>query len=258
MERYTAQEMMHLLDEQLHNAQKIQEKIIPKTETFDSSYYSFYSYLKPFRRVGGDFFDFQILDDDCVSFLLADATGHGIDAAMLTGMVKLIYSYSMREESIQKSPGKLLEQIDQEIEKLLGFSFFSSFSFLLDPNSKKIYWSNAGHPPAFLIKKDGTVIELTNNLPLIGMHSMINDIDYSDQVNDFGPGDKLILYTDGLPESQNISQKEYSLKRVKLLVEKYSNSSIETLCNVILNDNKEFTHGAEATDDICLLGIQFD
>lgn len=256
MEKISTLDMMKLYDEQLRNAQKIQQKIIPATNSFNSSNFSFYSYLKPFRRVGGDFYDFKVFDDDSVSFLLADATGHGIDAAMLTGMVKLIYSYSLRDEELKKSPGKILQRVNDEIENLLGFTFFSSFSFFLDPNEQKIYWNNAGHPSGYLIR-DGEVKSLSADLPLIGMHSMFT-LDYKNNVDDFKPGDKLILFTDGLIEGKNTEGEQYDKERVKILVNEYNGSSIETLCSIIINDFKAFTIGADETDDVCLLGIQYD
>ena len=258
MDKLSVQEMMLIYDKQLQNAQKIQQKIIPDTNSFKSPYYSFYSYLKPFRRVGGDFYDFHIFDDNCVSLILADATGHGIDAAMLTGMVKLIYSYSLRSDIIQRSPGLLLKRINQEIETLLGFSFFSSMSILLNPNDSKIYWNNAGHPPGFIVKDGKYLRKLEAVLPLIGMHSMINIEEYKDLVNNFEPGDKLILYTDGLTDGKNIQGEEYGVDRIQKILETYSDSSIDTLCKIIINDNLEFTEGNEASDDICLLGIQYD
>ena len=237
MEKISVQEMMLIYDKQLQNAQKIQQKIIPDTNSFKSPYYSFYSYLKPFRRVGGDFYDFHIFDDNCISLILADATGHGIDAAMLTGMVKLIYSYSLRSNGIQRSPSLLLKRINQEIENLLGFSFFSSMSILLNPNTCKIYWNNAGHPPGFIIRKGKYIQKLDPVLPLIGMHSMINIKEYKDLINDFEPGDKLILYTDGLTEGKNVNGEEFGVERIQNVIEKYSDSSIDTLCKIIINDN---------------------
>ena len=72
------------------------------------------------------------------------------------------------------------------------------------------------------------------------------------------PGDKLILYTDGLTEGKNVNGEEFGVERIQNVIEKYSDSSIDTLCKIIINDNLEFTEGNEASDDICLLGIQFD
>lgn len=258
MEKLTQKEMIDLFDQQLKNAQKIQQKIIPKTNTFNSPYYSFYTYLKPFRRVGGDFYDFKLLDDDKVNLVLADATGHGIDAAMLTGMVKLIYSYSMRNEEIQNSPGKVLETINNDIENLLDFSFFSCFSLLLDPSNNKVIWNNAAHPSAYLISKDGYVKRLEPTLPLIGMHNLISLKDYTDYVDDFNPGDKLILFTDGITEGKNKDGEMYSDRRIDKIVEKYSNASIDVLCQLIINDFMEFIDEAAIEDDICLLGLQYD
>lgn len=258
MERLTQREMLELFDQQLKNAQKIQQKIIPKTNTFTSPYYSFYTYLKPFKRVGGDFYDFNIMDDDKISLIFADATGHGIDAAMLTGMVKLIYSYAMRDEEIKQSPGQLLKTLNNDIENLLDFSFFSCFSLLLDPKENKVMWNNAAHPSAYLISNEGYIKRLNPTLPLIGMHNLISLQNYTDSVDDFKPGDKIILFTDGIVEGKNSEGIPYEDKRIEDLIYKYRFSSIDVLCQVIINDFMEFVDEAQLSDDICLLGLQYD
>ena len=78
--------LVSLFDKQLEFAQNLQKKIIPAPGSFVSDHYHFYSYLKPFRKVGGDFYDFHFMDNGKISLLIADATGHGIDAAMITSM----------------------------------------------------------------------------------------------------------------------------------------------------------------------------
>lgn len=256
MDRLSSHEMMVLLDEQLKNAQKIQQKIIPKPGTFQSNYYSFYSYIKPFRRVGGDFFDFDITPDENVSLLLSDATGHGIDAAMLTGMVKLIYSYAQRDVQVKSSPSKILRQVDHDIEALLDFSFFSSFALRLDPKNQKLYWANAGHPPAMLIQRDCR--QLTPTLPLIGVHNMFAALDYSDKVEAFRPGDKIILFTDGFTDGSNAKNEPFGIERIQQLVEDNGKKSINMLCQELIDEFYNFTEGAEAKDDLCLLGLEYD
>nr|WP_320026081.1 hypothetical protein [uncultured Acetobacterium sp.] len=89
--------LVSLFDKQLEFAQNLQRKIIPSPGSFVSDHYHFYSYLRPFRKVGGDFYDFHFLDNGKISLLIADATGHGIDAAMITSMIKLSYSYTMKD-----------------------------------------------------------------------------------------------------------------------------------------------------------------
>ena len=131
-------ELVSLFDKQLQFAQNIQKKIIPQPSEFVSDTYHLYAMLKPFRKVGGDFYDFHNLDEDKISLILADATGHGIDAAMITSMVKLIYSYAMENELVREHPSMLMQRMERDIEKQLTSTYFSAFALVLDPGANTL------------------------------------------------------------------------------------------------------------------------
>ena len=256
MDRLSKNEMMVILDEQLQNAQNIQKKIIPKPQAFNSDYYHFYAYLKPFRRVGGDFYDFHMLDGDQVSLILADTTGHGLDAAMITSMVKLIYTYAMKDPVTRDSPSQLLRQLDQDIEMQLTSSFFSAFALKLDPHRNELLFGNAGHPSGIVIRKD---LEFMNpTLPLIGIHQIMTMLSYKDVKMPFSRGDKLLLYTDGLPEAVNPDNEPFGLSRITAIIRKYQDMPVTTLCQQILQSFFEFTEDTNVADDVCLLGLEYD
>lgn len=257
MDRLSKNELMVILDQQLQSAQNIQKKIIPKPQTFQSDYYHFFAYLKPFRRVGGDFYDFHIFDDDQVSLILADTTGHGLDAAMITSMVKLIYTYGMKDPELRDSPSKLLGQLDQDIEAQLSSSFFSSFDLRLDPHRQELLYSNAGHPAGLLVHGN-EVEELNPTLPLIGMHQIMSMVEYKDQRRDFGEGDKLIIFTDGLIDAKNVNDEEYGILRVIDIIRDRAEKPIPEICGAILDGFREYTEGTTSADDICLLGLEYD
>lgn len=249
-------ELISLFDKQLQFAQNIQKKIIPKAQYFHSDDYHLHTYLKPFRKVGGDFYDFHELEDDKMSLILADATGHGIDAAMITSMVKLIYTYGMKDETIRNSPAALMAQIDSDIEQQLTSTFFSAIALVLDPVENTLRFSNAGHPSGLLIGE--TIRQLKPTLPLLGLHQMMSSIEYEDELLPFVKGDKLLLYTDGLIDAQNDKGEVFSMDRLMDCVEARKNEPITPLCNHIIKTLTTFTNNAEANDDICMLGIDYD
>ncbi|MEG0309601.1 MAG: SpoIIE family protein phosphatase [Eubacterium sp.] len=249
-------EIVELLDKQLQFAQNIQKKIIPRPSEFISDYYYLYAMLKPFRKVGGDFYDFHIFDNNKVSLVLADATGHGIDSAMITSMIKLIYSYAMRNESICFSPSKLIERIELDIEQQLTATFFSALALILDPNTNTLCFSNAGHPSALLISD--AITFLKPSLPLLGLHHMMSQISYDDIVLPFKPGDKLILFTDGLIAAQSKNGDIFSIENIIDIIEKNKSLSISILCSKILKTFDSFRNHFELMDDTCLLGVEYD
>lgn len=250
--------LVALFDKQLEFAQNLQKKIIPKQGTFHSDYYHFCSYLKPFRKVGGDFYDYKLLDQDCVNLILADATGHGIDAAMITSMIKLIYSYSMKDPLLSKSPSLLLKQLEKDICNLLTNTFFTATAILLDPLNHCLYYSNAGHPHGVIIRANGEIDLLNPTLPMIGLHQLMLDIVYVDKKLDFSVGDKLILLTDGLIDARNFDGEEFSSERVVSIVKKSFDLSITRICENIIDDFKDFKLSKDQSDDVCILGIEYD
>lgn len=248
--------IVELYDKQLEFAQNIQKKIIPLPGLFKSDYYHFYAKLRPFRKVGGDFYDFHVFDDDRVSLILADATGHGIDAAMITSMVKLIYSYAIKNPETADSPALLLKQMEHDIEQQLTSTFFSAFSILFDPCHQTIRFANAGHPSALLISDDLHLLKPT--LPLIGLHGMMSRIEYTNMELPFKKGDKLILFTDGLIDAQNSANEAFGMENVLKVVEPLRDYPLSLLCDRIIAENERFKGSAQQGDDICLIGIEYD
>ena len=254
LEEYS--ELVSLFDKQLQFAQNIQKKIIPKPSEFISNDYHLYALLRPFRKVGGDFYDFHCFEDGRVSLILADATGHGIDAAMITSMVKLIYSYAMENPELQAHPAALMQRIERDIEKQLTATFFSAFTLFFDPGAQTLSYANAGHPAGILI--GDTIERLNPSLPLLGLHQMMSAISYDDCVLPFKRGDKLILFTDGLVDTQNEKDEPFAIERVASFAEKHRQLPVSSLCDRLIEYHSEFRGLMDISDDICLLGIEYD
>lgn len=257
MDRLSKNELLVILDQQLQNAQNIQKKIIPKPQMFHSDFYHLYTYLKPFRRVGGDFYDFHIFDDDQVSLVLTDTTGHGLDAAMLTTMVKLSYTYALKNEETKNSPAAFIKQLDHDISSIIESSFFSSIIFRLDPHEGKLYYSNAGHPAGLLLH-DGKIDQLSPTLPLVGMHGLMSFLEYKDEERPFQNGDKMIVFTDGLVEAVNTAGEPLGSERVSEILVNHQDEPIPDICGHIINYYKHFTKNTVAEDDLCLIGVEYD
>lgn len=256
--KYDCEALVTLFDKQLEFAQNLQKKIIPKPGSFKSDFYHFHSYLKPFRKVGGDFFDFHAINNEVVSLIISDATGHGIDAAIITSMIKLSYSYAMKDPNVNQSPCLVLKQIELDIEQQLENTFFTAIALTFDPGSESLYYANAGHPPGILIKGSGDIQLLQPNLPMIGLHQLMDNVDYYDTKVDFSNGDKLILFTDGITDARNPRNEEFSFDRVLSVIDKSWNLPVSSICGNIINTYKEFKETRISSDDVCLLGIEFD
>lgn len=250
--------LVSLFDKQLQFAQNLQKKIIPSPGSFVSNHYHFYSYLKPFRKVGGDFYDFHFMDNGKISLLIADATGHGIDAAMITSMIKLSYSYTMKDSRINQSPSLVLKQIESDISQQMDNTFFTAIALVLDPSEDVLYFANAGHPDAVLLKANHKIELLKPNLPMLGLQQFMKTMHYFDMRINFSRNDKLLLFTDGLVDAKNPEREEFSMDRIISVIKQNPDLPINLLGSHIIDACAEFKQGQPPSDDICILGIEVD
>ncbi len=250
--------LVALFDKQLEFAQNLQRKIIPAPGSFVSDYYHFFSYLKPFRKVGGDFYDFHFMDDGKICLLIADATGHGIDAAMITSMIKLSYSYTMKDHRINYSPSLILKQIESDISQQMDNTFFTAIALILDPQNQFLYFANAGHPNAILLKSNQQIELLKPNLPMLGLQQFMDSMHYFDMRINFSKEDKLFLFTDGLIDAKNPDLEEFSIERVSSIVKQNAHLPINTIGNNIIEACLNFKQNQPPSDDICVLGLEVD
>lgn len=250
--------LVSLFDKQLEFAQNLQRKIIPSPGSFVSNNYHFYSYLRPFRKVGGDFYDFHFMDNGKISLLIADATGHGIDAAMITSMIKLSYSYTMKDNRINQSPSLVLKQIESDISQQMDNTFFTAIALVLDPKDGVLYFANAGHPDAILMKSNHKIEMLKPNLPMLGLQQFMKTMHYFDMRINFSKGDKLLLFTDGLVDAKNPDREDFSIERVVSVVKKNFDLPINLIGGHIIDACIEFKEDQAPSDDICILGIEVD
>lgn len=246
-----------IFNKQLEFAQNIQKKIIPHMDTFHSDHYKFYSYLNPFRKVGGDFYDFFLSDSGKIGITIADMAGHGIDAAMVTSMVKLILKHCSKRKGLLDQPYKVMEYVEKDIQEVIPDNFFSMIYLVLDPEKQSIRYCNAGHPSAILYRKNKNIMQLLHpNLPLVGLSKFIDDNQYTQQSLLYEKGDQLYLFTDGIPETRNRNGQFYSTNTMLDIIKKSQSSNIEDICIEIVASLDEHRKEKDFDDDVCLLGLQ--
>ncbi|TGN13430.1 PP2C family protein-serine/threonine phosphatase [Leptospira ilyithenensis] len=189
-------------------AKKIQQKILP-TQELSIPHIKFHLYFEPQEEVGGDFYDIFELNEGTVRFFLADATGHGIQAALYTMAIKSEY------ESIKRFITKtddLMNHLNQKIQnKFAGLKIvFSCFLLDIDTKENKIYYTSAGHPDQILMGAEGVkFLPRTGNI--IGLRK---EQEYTQDTAKFGPGDRFFLFTDGILEQKNSRREEFGQERI--------------------------------------------
>jgi len=212
------------------------------------------SYLyKPCIEVGGDFINVRKINDSLVSFLIADVSGHGVSAAMITGVLKS--AFTIYSESFSDKPALLIKTLNRHLSLMVNSYFATCFYAVVDVKNKLITMAKAGHPyPLFWRKNKGTFEKIDVKGVALGI---VDDAEYGEFVIDYSPGDKLLFFTDGIIEQTNAERKMYG---ENLLSQSFINHMDKTSHDILENlfaDMSEYSENKPIDDDITLLMCEF-
>jgi sigma-B regulation protein RsbU (phosphoserine phosphatase) len=147
----------------------------------------------PVIQVGGDIYGWLRMRDGRVLFWIADGTGHGAAAALLTTLAKLLFHYGSMDH---ESPASLMEGVDNDFRSIFGArSFMTAMCVALDPATGQAQVVGAGHPPLLVVRRDGTTESIPSVAPPLGL---IKRTAFNETAVGLEPGDAFLLYTDGL------------------------------------------------------------
>jgi two-component system, sensor histidine kinase ChiS len=235
-----------MLEHELSLARKFQMKLLPIYKLSNKNV-SIETLYIPMTYLAGDFYDY-FEDSNGIGILIADVTGHGVPAAMVTSMLKAVF-HTLRSDL--SNPSKMMEGINQI---LIGNDnqLLTSVYLYIDTINKKLYSANAGHPPMLLQKKDGSLKEIKSKGKLIGF-SIIETWE-TIEVN-LDKGDRIILYTDGIVEVKNFNGEQLGEDKFinYIVTYKYLNAKdlIEATRRMVL----DYCFQVNQEDDLTLIVI---
>jgi len=149
--------------------------------------------FRPVIEVGGDIYGWVRMHDNRTLFWIADATGHGASAALITTLTKLLFHYGTVETD---APTAIMQAVNNDFRGIFGGrSFMTAMCVALDPETGKADVVGAGHPPLLIIRKDGKVETAASAAPPLGLAELPHFVKATIELN---PGDSFLLYTDGL------------------------------------------------------------
>ena len=237
-------------ERELALAQQTQESLLPRClPQFEN--FHIRAFNSPTRYVGGDFYDFlQLASGDWMG-VLADVSGKGISAALLSSMV--LGALSM-EFHAGTRPSVVLNRVNRLLcEKSLPHQFVTLFLFLLSPDGTGQYLS-AGHNPAYLFRAaSGKLEELASNGPFLGM---FDSADYPSCALHLEKSDILVVYSDGLTDAQNPRQEMFGEERLLKTIRQEAPLGSQRLEQGFLRAIEEFTEGTPQTDDITFVVVE--
>lgn len=245
------------MDERTHLAEaaaaaRVQSLLFP-AKPWDRGEFRIQGYCQPCLSAGGDYYDFLPMSQDRVMFIIADVTGHGISAAMITCMVKALAGILV--ELDQLSPEEFSQHVSSFLYKTFkGRRLMTAMIGILHPSSNRVTIVNAGQCPAILVRTDGTIEELGKPSMPLGVKGRSVDLF---QAVAMGPGDSLVLSTDGIPETLDWKQKPYGYEAWKtFLGATLPHFPIDAPLSGLLEDVRVHAGGRPHDDDITLVVLR--
>ena len=205
---------------------------------------------KPVIQIGGDIYSFtEFRDEDQFGIFIADVNGHGIHAALLTGMLKVLINSAGEK---RREPSRLLAYINSRIIELDLDIYFTAFYGICDIQSKKFIYSRGGHNLPYLITDKGIITTLDSKGPMLGV---MEDIFLEEKSADLSAGDKLIIYTDGLTEAENDERSTFE-DILENVLSQNTEMNIKDYVEHIYRNLIDFCGSDEFKDDVCIAGIE--
>ncbi len=247
---YEEEQALTRIEQELDTARTIQEKLLPKAPPTVEGY-ELAGRSEPARQVGGDYFDYFSRDGDGTVICLADVSGKGISAALLmANMQAAIRSLSLSDASLTAR----LEHANQLLYNSTDSDkFVTMFYSVLDPATGDLRFSNAGHNPPLLISADGSVRELCDGGPVLGI---LPAFSYQQGNAKLERGDLLLIYSDGFSEAANLKFEEFGDDRLRDLAVANRDKPAERLIELITSEVKAFCGDAPQSDDMTIVVVR--
>lgn len=240
---------------ELHVAKKIQAAMLPSIFPPFPQYKQFdiYASMSPAKEVGGDFYDFFMLDDTHLGIVMADVSGKGVPAALFMAISKTLLKQRTR---VGDYPSEVLAEVNNTLCKNSKIDMFVTVWLgILNINTGKLTAANAGHEYPVIQRAGGQyeLIKDRHGFVLAGME----DIKYRDYEIDLQSGDRLFLYTDGIPEATNANNELFGNERMLAAL----NSNTAADCKQVLTQVREhvdaFVQEAPQFDDMTMLCLEY-
>lgn len=244
------------IDQELEYAKAIQLSAMPRVfpPYPDRSEFEIFASMRAAKEVGGDFYDFYLLGEDRLAFMIADVSGKGIPAAM----------FMMTSKTLIKSLAESGLEIDEVFtaannhlcENNDAGMFVTAWMGIIDLKTGLVSFTNAGHNPPVVKRGNGSFAFLRGNSGFV--LAGIEDFPYSKGELQLMPGDTIYLYTDGVTEATNEQEELYEEDRLLQALNKNRTEDMETLCRAVQESVDAFADGAPQFDDITMLAMQFN
>jgi serine phosphatase RsbU (regulator of sigma subunit) len=240
----------HQLEEELRLARTIQQSLLPRSLPGDGWLRASGSSLAS-HEVGGDYYDVTRVNAHCWSAVVADVSGKGVGSALLASLLQgALLTVTEHPEAM----GRRMERLNRFLLERTGGEKYATVLYSLLHEDGRMHYVNAAHCPPMVVRANGERFELEASGMPVGL---IETAEFSVVEQLLSPGDKIVIYSDGVTEAQNLESAFFGKKRLREVVEAHSGDSCAAIHDAIQDAVAAFTEGAAQSDDITLVVLEF-
>ena len=240
------------MEAELNIGRQIQMSMIP-TNMPKRREFSLHAVLEPAHEVGGDFYDFFLVDDQHYCVCVGDVSDKGVPAALFMAVSRTVIR---SKASGGLSPAIIFSSANNELNRDNEQSMFVTlFLAIINIESGRFVFCNGGHPPPIILRSGGELARLRDRHgPFLGA---MDGVQYSESENRLAQGDSLIIYTDGVTEAMNGERELFGDARLMSILAQDSKDGADGLVTRIVSAVRDFEGDAEQTDDTTILVFRF-
>jgi len=238
------------MEAELQLAERVQQSLAPRSLIWGGA--TVETHYQPAWSVGGDY-GLVVPNEDHLDMLVCDVSGHGISSALVANR---IYSETMAQIERSAELGVMLRSLNHFVVENLASSafFFTVAAVRLDRSCRSLQFAGAGHPPALIVRKGESPRLLESRSGILGLFENVVDPESTIEAS-VGPGDRLLIYTDGLTENFNAQREMLGVEGLSEIVRNASRLPLAGMMRQIL-DRVEAWRSGPATDDVSVVLVE--
>ncbi|WP_031528059.1 PP2C family protein-serine/threonine phosphatase [Dyadobacter crusticola] len=253
-------EQLIAIQNDLSVAREIQLSMLPKTvpPNIGKAGVDLHAFIHPAKAVGGDLYDYFMMDSEHLFFMIGDVSDKGVPAALFMAICKAIFKsqFSNRNDDSICEKVKIVNQFLSEDNST--FMFVTAFVCIMNVKTGEVEYVDAGHEPPIIIRADGT----TELVPKLGGMALCFDpsFEYESHTLTLNKGDKFVLYTDGVTDANNLAGARYGLHYLQDFFttgDGSTKTSAREMNEATLDSLVEFIGAANQFDDITMLSLRY-
>ena len=237
------------MEEQINIARDIQQALLPR-DFREFPHLAVNGYNLPCLSVGGDYFDVFPISEGRTAFLIADVSGKGLGAALLTTMLQ----GALSAMTLGTDPARVFNHVNRFLCGHAEVGRYATMFFGIIDDDGHLEFINAGHPSPFLIRNGVAEEAFTEGSFPVGL---VPEAEYTAACLNLEPGDTLVLFSDGVTEAMDPNDELYGVPRLKQVLTGLAECPLEEIQKCVLESVENFARGAHQADDLTLLVVRY-